>query len=63
MKVFKIEELKGKALNNAIKNMQLQLLEDNNEIKKIEDITLERIFAEIDSVGILFSDSGEIILI
>ena len=62
MKTYDIEKLKGMALLNAINNMIIQLVEDNNEIKSINDITLDRIYAEIDSVGIKFDENGKIVL-
>lgn len=62
MKTYDIEELKGMALLNAINNMIIQLLEDNNEIKSINDITLQRIYWEIDSVDIKFDKNGKIVL-
>lgn len=61
-KLYDIEELKGIALLNAINNMIIQLLEDNNEIKSINDITLQRIYWEIDSVDIKFDKNGKIVL-
>lgn len=61
-KVFDIVDLKGKALDNAINNMRRVLLEDNNEITILEDITLQRIFDEIDSCGIKFNKKGDIVL-
>ena len=62
MQIFDIEKLKGNAIINAINNMLKQLLNDNNEIKSIDDITLDRIYAEIDSVEIKFDKNGGIIL-
>lgn len=52
-------ELKGLSLITAISKMFQQLLSDGNEL---EDITLERIFDEIDSVEIYFNENGNIIL-
>lgn len=61
-RLFDIMNLKGIALLNAINNMRRVLLEDNNEITNIEEITLQRIFDEIDSCGIKFNEKGDIVL-
>lgn len=62
MKTYDIEELKGMALLNVINNMIKQLFEDNNEIKSINDITLQRIYWEIDSLDLRFTENGDIII-
>lgn len=61
-RLFDIVDLKGKALDNAVNNMRRVLLEDNNEITNIEEITLQRIFDEIDSCEIKFNKKGDIVL-
>ena len=59
---YSLEELSVKALDNALSNMRLQLLCDNNEITTIEEITLDRIIAEIDSANLAFTKTGEIVM-
>lgn len=61
-KIFDIYELKGGNINKAINNMIKQLLDDNNEITDKNDITLDRIIAEIDSLAIKFDCKGNIII-
>lgn len=62
IRAFDIEELKGNAIINAINNMMNQLVGDNNEIKSKDDITLDRIYAEIESCELKFDENGGIIL-
>ena len=59
---YSLEELSGTALDKALANMRLQLLYDNNEITTIEEITLDRIIAEIDSANLAFTKTGEIVM-
>ena len=59
---YSLEELSGTALDKALANMRLQLLCDNNEITTIEEITLDRIIAEIDSANLAFTKTGEIVM-
>ena len=57
-----ITELNGVAIINAIINMLQQLKSDNNEINYIEEISLQRIFDEIDSLDLKFDKNGGIIV-
>ena len=59
---YSLEELSGTALDTALANMRLQLLYDNNEITTIEEITLDRIIAEIESANLAFTKTGEIVM-
>ena len=59
---YSLEELSGTALDKALANMRLQLLYDNNEITTIEEITLDRIIAEIESANLAFTKNGEIVM-
>ena len=60
--LYDIDELKGVNIIHAITNMLFQLYLDDNEITRLTEITLDRIYAEIDSVGIKFTEKGDIIL-
>lgn len=60
-KEYDLFDLKGISLNNAIKNMQEQLLSDFNDIKTLNDITLDRIISEIDALNLKFNRKGDII--
>ena len=60
-KSFDIMELKGDALIIAIQNMREQLASDDNDFT-LDNITLDDILAEIDSLNLTFTNNGNIII-
>jgi hypothetical protein len=57
---MKIRELTGKALINAIDNMEQQLLFDDNGYTDTKDISLQCILDECDCLDLRFTPTGEI---
>lgn len=55
------DELQGLAISNAINNMIAVLMDDNNDIYNLNDITMDRIYAEIDSLDLKFDKYGNIL--
>ena len=55
------DELQGLAISNAINNMIAVLMDDNNDIYNLNDITMDRIYAEIDSLDLKFDEYGNIL--
>jgi hypothetical protein len=56
-----IMELRGDALIIAIQNMREQLASDDNDFT-LDNITLDDIIAEIDSLNLTFTSNGKIII-
>lgn len=58
---MEFDNLQGLAILNAINTMMRVLMDDNNDIYDLNDITMDRIYAEIDSLDLKFDKYGNIL--
>lgn len=58
---MEFDNLQGLAILNALNNVISLLLEDYNDVHTINDITFNRIYAEIEYANLMFDEHGNIV--